>query len=205
MAVVVLGGLFSGFFTATEAGAVGALAAVGISACTGRLNKQLLVQSAYDTLSTTSGLFVIAIGANLLTRFLSLSGATDAIGAFILSFGSSELLILVGIAVVYLLLGMFLEPIGAMLLTLPVFLPILSHFDTNLVWFGVFVAKLLEVGMITPPIGLNVFVVKGVTPPSVTLGDIFRGIFPFLFADALVLSAILLWPGLITSVVDLLS
>jgi TRAP-type C4-dicarboxylate transport system permease large subunit len=107
-------------------------------------------------------------------------------------------MLLIGIAIVYLILGMFLEPIGAMLLTLPVFIPILDEAGINLIFFGVFLAKLLEIGMITPPIGINVFVIKGVVGNTVSLTDIFRGIVWFLLADFVVIVLILTFPAIIT-------
>ncbi len=104
---------------------------------------------------------------------------------------------MLGIALVYLLLGMFLEPIGAMLLTLPILLPIIIDAGWNLIWFGVLLAKFLEIGMITPPIGLNVFVIKGVVGDLTSTGKIFQGVFWFLVADLFIVIALILMPGII--------
>ncbi|HIK75893.1 MAG TPA: TRAP transporter large permease subunit, partial [Alcanivorax sp.] len=105
--------------------------------------------------------------------------------------------VLIGIALIYLLLGMFLEPIGAMLLTLPIVLPIIDSTGLSLLWFGVVLTKLLEVGMITPPIGMNVFVIKGVVGDLVETFAIFRGIFWFLVMDILVLALLFGFPDLV--------
>ncbi|KKM71064.1 hypothetical protein LCGC14_1434390 [marine sediment metagenome] len=102
-----------------------------------------------------------------------------------------------GIALVYIILGMFLDPIGAMLLTLPVLLPVVTEAGIPFVWFGVFVAKFLEIGMITPPVGLNVFVIKGVVDQSISLGVIFRGVIWFLVADAVVVAIMVAFPQVI--------
>ena len=154
--------MFTGIFSATEAGAVGATSSILVAIYNGSMTRKVLLDSTVETLTTTGTLFIIAIGANLLTRLLSLSGTGDLFTSFIAGLDAGPTMILIGIAVVYLILGMFLEPIGAMLLTLPVFLPILGDAGINLVFFGVFLAKLLEMGMITPTSGINVFVIKGI-------------------------------------------
>jgi tripartite ATP-independent transporter DctM subunit len=195
--VVVIGGMFAGLFTATEAGAVGALAACLIAWVNGGLTLATLRRSVNETIVTSAALFLIAIGANLLTRFLALSGSGELITETILTFGASELALILGIALVYILLGMFLDPIGAMLLTLPVLLPVVEEAGIHLIWFGVFVAKFLEIGMITPPVGLNVFVIKGVVERGISLGVIFRGVIWFLVADAVVVALMVAFPQLI--------
>jgi len=189
--------MFVGLFTATEAGAVGALAACVIAWAGGGLTMATLRQSVNETIVTTAALFLIAIGANLLTRFLALSGSGELITQTILAFGASELALVLGIALVYIILGMFLDPIGAMLLTLPVLLPVVDEAGISLIWFGVFVAKFLEIGMITPPVGLNVFVIKGVVDRSISLGVIFRGVIWFLVADAAVVTIMVAFPQVI--------
>lgn len=196
--IVILGGMFGGIFTATEAGAIGAASSIAVALYNRSMSWRVLYQSAVETLVATGSLFIIAIGANLLTRLLSLSGTGDLFTSFILGFQADPTFLLIGIALVYLLLGMFLEPVGAMLLTLPVFLPILGEAGISLVFFGVFLAKLLEIGMITPPIGINVFVIKGVVGRSVSLTEIFRGITWFLLADIVVIALMLLFPSIIT-------
>lgn len=181
---IVFGGLFSGLFTATEAGAVGAVISVAIGVATRTLNFIAFKESCVDTLLSGGALFMIAIGANLFTRLVALSGVSNAIGTSIEGLGLGVLGILILITLVYLALGMFLEPVGAMLLTLPLFLPLIAAQDVNPIWFGLLVAKLLEVGMITPPVGLNVFVIHSVAKDLVRLEQIFAGILPFLLADA---------------------
>jgi TRAP-type C4-dicarboxylate transport system permease large subunit len=113
-------------------------------------------------------------------------------------------MLLIGISLIYLLLGMFLEPIGAMLLTLPILLPILDTAGFSLIWFGVLLTKFLEIGMITPPIGLNVFVIKGVVGDLASTGLIFRGIAWFLVADLFVVVALIAFPEIILYLPNLL-
>ena len=188
---IVFGGLFSGIFTATEAGAVGAVIAALIGLARGKLSKTAFQESCMDTLLSSGSLFMIAIGANLFTRLVSLSGLTNAIGSGIESLGFGILGILILITLIYLVLGMFLEPIGAMLLTLPLFLPLMNVHGVNEIWFGILVAKLLEIGMITPPVGLNVFVIHSVAREYVKLEQIFAGVMPFLIADILLVIGML--------------
>lgn len=184
----VLGGLFGGFLTATEAGAFGALLALAIGVARRSLGWKGLRESLIETLLASGSLFIIAVGANLFTRLVAMSGLSHEISAFVegLGLGTTGLLLL--IIVIYLALGMFLEPIGALMLTLPLFLPLIDAHGIDLIWFGVLVAKLLEIGMITPPVGLNVFVIHSVARDYVRLEQVFAGIVPFLVADlALVL------------------
>ena len=143
----------------------------------GTLTLSVLRLSARETLITTSSLLIIAIGASLLTRFLALSGLGDLLLDAVMSLGLPPAAIMVGIVVVYLLLGMILEPIGAMMLTLPIVMPIVDEAGYSLLWFGVLLAKVLEVGMITPPVGMNVYVIKSVVGKLATTTMIFRGVF----------------------------
>ena len=196
--LVVIGGMFLGFFTATEAGAVGAFASILIARLKGSLTWQALWSALQETLVTTASLFLIAIGANLLTRFMALSGSGEMIASAIVGLQADPILLMLGISALYLLLGMFLDPIGAMLLTLPVLLPVLAQSQVDLIWFGVFLVKFLEIGMITPPIGLNVFVIKGAVGDQVALTTIFRGILWFLLADAVVVALMIAVPEIVT-------
>jgi len=173
----VFAGLFGGAFTPTEAGAIGAFLSTFVALIYRTLTFRALRMAVTETLTTTAALLIIAVGASLLTRFLALSGIGDAMSDAIMSFGASPLLIISGIVVVYLLLGMMLEPVGAMLLTLPIVLPLVDETGYSLLWFGVVLVKLLEIGMITPPLGMNVFVIKGVVGNLATLSSIFRGVF----------------------------
>lgn len=195
--VGIFGGLFGGVFTPTEAGAIGAFLACLVALVRGDLNWSRFRLAAEETMVTTGALIVIAVGATLLTRFLTLSGAGDYLSETIIGAGASGPMLLLGIVLVYLLMGMFLEPIGAMLLTLPVILPIVSDAGWSLLWFGIILTKLLEIGMITPPIGMNVFVIKGVVGNLVTTSQIFRGVFWFLVMDLLVLALLSAFPEII--------
>ncbi|MDK2779600.1 MAG: TRAP transporter large permease [Pseudomonadota bacterium] len=186
LGLIIFGGMFSGFFTATEAGAIGAGGAIIIALLLRRLNLSVFKTSLLETLSTTSSLLIIGIGASMFTVFLSLSGVSGAVGDLLAEWQLGYLQLMLMIVVVYLILGLFMEPFGAMLITLPIFLPVLGDFQVSLIWFGVLVVKLLEIGMITPPVGMNIFVIRGVAAQYASLVDIFRGVTPFLIADLLI-------------------
>ena len=147
---------------------------------------------------TTATLFIIGCGAALLIRFLALSGAGVFLTDAVMGFGADPVMIVLGLALIYLILGMFLEPIGAMLLTLPIVLPIVGDAGWSLIWFGVFLTKLLEVGMVTPPVGMNVFVIKGVVGDLIPLSGIFRGIVWFLVVDLIIGGLLILFPQIVT-------
>lgn len=193
----IFGGLFSGIFTPTEAGAVGAFLACIVATLRGEMTLSRFMQAARETMTTTASLIIIAVGASLLTRFLVLSGAGDYLSEAIIAIGANPVLLLAGIILVYLVLGMFLEPIGSMLLTLPIILPVVDQTGWSLLWFGVVLTKLLEIGMITPPIGMNVFVIKSVVGDLVKISSIFKGVLWFIVMDLILVAILCAFPNLV--------
>lgn len=195
--VLIFGGMFSGYFTATEAGAVGAAGAIVFAAATGRMSWQIFRQSVLETLGTCASLFIVGVGAVMFTKFLGLSGVATLISGTVQNLDLGYAGLMVVIVALYLVLGMFMEPFGAMLITLPVLLPVLEAQQISLVWFGVFVVKMLEIGMITPPLGMNVFVIRNVAAQYASLAQIFRGVALFFAADIVVVALIVAWPELV--------
>jgi tripartite ATP-independent transporter DctM subunit len=197
LVVIVFGGLFSGLFTATEAGAVGAIGAILCAAAIGRLTREVMREAVLETLMTTASLFVIGIGAAMFTRFLGVTGLSGFLASQV---GGAELgywqLMLI-VVLIYLALGMVMEPFGALLVTLPVLVPIMNAEGISLIWFGVLVVKLLEIGMITPPVGLNVFVIRNVAARYASVVQIFAGVVPFLLADLVVVLLVLAFPAIV--------
>lgn len=190
----VFGGLFSGVFTPTEAGAVGAALAFLIGLMKRALSWPVLKGAIGETLRTTATIFLIAIGAQLLTRFFALAGTTQILADWIGNPAYSQLQVILIISLILILLGMLLDPIGIMLLTIPILLPVLEARDINLIWFGVLMAKFLEIGFITPPVGLNVFVVKGIVGDLVPIHKIFTGIIWFVVMDFFIIAALIAFP-----------
>mgnify|MGYP002620659167 FL=1 len=202
---IIFGGLFSGVFTATQAGAVGALGTIVLAAAMGRLSREALTRSVLETVITTSSLLIIGVGATMFTRFLGLSGVSNLISSLVADSGMGYVMILLIVIGVYLILGTFMEPFGAMLVTLPIFLPLIDAQGLSLVWFGVLVVKLLEVGMVTPPVGMNVFVIKNVASRYVSVTQVFAGVMPFILADIVVLVLIVAFPSLVLFLPDLVA
>ena len=193
----VFGGLFAGIFTPTEAGAVGAFLAAVIAIAKRALTWKVFVQAVVETIHGTASIFFIAIGAALLTRFLAFTGVPDFLSEQITALGLGPLHLMFMICALYIFLGMFLDPLGCMLLTLPILLPILEAMDMDLIWFGIILVKLLEIGLITPPVGLNVFVIKSFMGDQVALTSIFRGVTWFIVADLLLLLVMVLVPAIV--------
>jgi len=192
----VVGSIYGGVATPTEAGALGALFALIIGFAQGRANFEVVKESVMDALRTTSSLFFLAIGAVLLTRFLALAGVPTYIANVVSDMNLNELQLVIALAIIYLILGMFLDPLGVMLLTLPVFLPAFEALNVNLIWIGVIVVKMIEVGLLTPPVGLNVYIVKNVVGDAVPLSTIFKGVGWFLVCEFFIMWALIWYPEL---------
>jgi C4-dicarboxylate transporter, DctM subunit len=194
--LAVLGGIFVGVFTPTEAGAVGAFLALVIAATRKSLNKDVLIRALVETAKGTSTVFVIALGATMFVRFLGLSTLPIYISAVLLPITDNPVVLIMMVAVLFVILGMFVDPLSLMLLTLPIVLPLTNSLGVDLVWFGIIVIKLLEIGLITPPVGLNVYVMKSSLGDRIPLTVMFKGVFWFLAMDVLTLVVLVIWPGI---------
>lgn len=203
--VGVLGGLFGGLFTATQAGAVGAAMSLLVAAAKRTLTRETFSTSVIETLMTCGSLFIVVVGASMLTRFLTLTGVGESIAGAVSGLNTGPIMLLLGMTLVYLVLGMFLEPIGAMLITLPIFLPMVRGAEISMIWFGVYVAKMLEIGMITPPVGLNVFVISSTVGKIAPTEVVFRGILWFFVADLLLVALMVAVPGIVTYIPQMFS
>jgi len=192
----VLGGIFFGVFSPTEAGAVGTTIAAIIAFARRTLTFASLREALVRTAVSTASIFIILIGSLFFTRFLAMSGVPAAFSEMILSVSTEAWWIIFSVALIYLVLGMFIDSIGLLLLTLPLILPLVEGADLNLIWFGIIVVKLLEIGLVTPPIGLNVYVIKGALGNIVTLSEVFRGVSWFIVMDIIALLLIILIPAL---------
>jgi len=192
--LLVLGGIFSGVFSPTEAGALGAFAAAMIALVRRKLTRAAIVEAVTQAVVSTASIFIILIGSLFFTRFLALSGVPRAFTNAILSVSAEPYWILFAVAVIFLVLGMLIDSIGLLLLTLPILVPLVNEAGINPIWFGIIVIKLLEIGLITPPIGLNVYMINGALNNRVTLPEIFRGITWFLVMDILTLIILIAFP-----------
>ena len=193
--VLIMGGIYFGVFTPAEAGGIGAFGGFLISLFRKTLTVPALLEILKSSALTTAKLFVLLIGALIFSRFISNAGAVEDLTAFVASSALSPFMIILMIMAIYVLLGMILESLSMILLTVPLFFPIVSLLGFDLVWFGILVVVITEISLITPPVGLNVFVLSGVIPQT-TPRDIFAGIVPFWAADIVRLSLLILFPAI---------
>ena len=192
---IAVGGIYLGVFSPTEAAAVSALVAIAIGVATRTLDWAGFKTSLSETVSTTAMLFFIVLGAFLFKEFIVLTQLPKAVTDL---FGAGSLhpwLIVLLMLAVYLVLGCFLDSLSMILITVPVFLPLAEGIGYDKVWFGIFVVVVAEAGLITPPVGMNIFVIRA-QMPDIDLGDVYRGIVPFLFADTALVFLLVLLPGL---------
>ena len=196
--VLVVGGIYGGYFPATYAGAVGAFGAFVIALSKRRLGWGSLVEVLKEAAVTTSVIFIIVVGGMLFARFLTYSGLVTTISSAMISLGVGKYTYLLGFVVLFTILGCFIEPIAIMVMTLPIMFPVMMQAGFDPIWLGVVAVKLAEIGVLTPPVGLNVFVVKSSSPIPVTLGQAFAGVTPFILLDFLSLGLYVLFPGMIT-------
>jgi len=192
----VLGGIFGGFFTPTEAGAVGAFLATILAMLRGKLSLSNAMEALSATARGTGSIFIILIGTIFLTKFLALSGLPTWLAEQMLDVSDSVVWVIFSVAILYVILGMFVDSIGLLLLTLPLILPIAVGADMNLIWFGIILIKLLEIGLVSPPVGLNVYVIKGAVGNVVSIQKIFQGVLWFIIMDLIALLLIIIFPSL---------
>jgi tripartite ATP-independent transporter DctM subunit len=196
--LVVIGGIYSGFFTPSEAGAFGALAILLIAIFWGGMRWPQLRMALNETVSITAMIFLILIAAKVFSRFMMLSGVAPKLVNTILDLGLGPLGLVITMAILYLILGAFLDSISMLSITIPVIYPAVQALGIDPMWFAMVVILAIHVGLITPPVGLNVYAVKGVAEPDVSLEDIFRGTIPFFFMMLLALAIIIAFPILST-------
>jgi tripartite ATP-independent transporter DctM subunit len=193
--LLVIGGLYFGVFTPTEAAGIGAFGAFVLTILKGRLSWTLLKNSFSDTGATTAMVFIILIGAMILGYFLAITRVPFQLSDFVASLPLNRYIILILILVIYLVLGCFMDSLSIVILTVPIFFPVIQGLGLNTIWFGVLITRVSEMGLITPPVGMNVFVIKGVAK-DVPMHTIFKGIMPFLTADFLHLALLVSVPQL---------
>ncbi|TNJ44424.1 TRAP transporter large permease [Phaeobacter sp. B1627] len=194
--LIVVVGIYGGFFTATAAAAVAVVVTTAIGFAQRRLSLRDMWEAVRETCVQSTSIFIVAAAAKIFVAAIALTGLAPALVQTVSEAQLSFPVLLLCICAVYLALGMFLDPIGIMVLTLPLAVPMVEAYGMNLIWFGVVVVKLLEIGLITPPVGLNVFVLSNVVGRAAPIGAIFAGIWRFLCADVIVLGLILAFPAI---------
>lgn len=193
---IVIGGIYGGVFTATEAAAISLSITLLVSVLQRRLSFADFKSAMWDTVTQTSAIFFIAASAKMFVAFIALTGIAPTLVSSVEAAELAPWLVMAAIVAIYLAMGMFLDPLGIMVLTLPFVVPLVEGMGLDLIWFGVVVVKLLEIGLITPPVGLNVFVISSVVGTQVSLEKIFAGILRFLAMDVIVLALLVAFPAL---------
>lgn len=192
---LVIGGIYFGVFTPTEAAGIGAVGAFGISALRGRLTVANTFDALMETVKTTAMIFTILIGALTLNNLMVFSGIAGALSGFVSGLDMHPMAVMAIILLIYLVMGCFLDALAMILLTVPIFFPIITDLGFDPVWFGIIVVMVVELGLITPPIGMNVFVIKGMVP-DVKLSSIYKGVIPFVIAQLVLIVMVFLIPDI---------
>jgi tripartite ATP-independent transporter DctM subunit len=190
---IAVGGIYSGFMSPTEAAAVAAFVAIVIAFATRTMSGKEFIDALLETIWTSGALFFIVIGAFLFAYFTALTQLPNAIQSGMEAIGAAPWVMMLIIVTFYIVLGFFLDAISMILITVPIFLPVAVTAGYDGVWFGILVLIVTEVGLITPPVGLNIFVIRGQVP-DVALIDVYRGIIPFLWAHAALVALLFLAP-----------
>ena len=205
--VVVLGGIYSGWLTPTEAAAAGALVTLGLGWVLGEYKRvSQVTEPMKESANITAMLFLINIGALFYSRVLAVTGLPGELVGMLQYWNLPPFAVLTGIMLVMFLLGMIMVPVGIYALTLPIVFPVLVNLGYDPIWFGVIALKLTEIGAITPPVGLNVFAIKGAIPKEIDVSteQIYKGCIPFLLVDVAVLILLVAFPQIVLWLPDLL-
>ncbi len=190
----IIGGLYGGVVTPTEAGAAGAFLATVIGVLRGKLGVKGFLSALEDAMGTTAQIFFVGMGAVMYTKLLAFAGVAAMFAGMIGDWALDPTLLVVAASLIYLVLGMFLDPLGIVLITIPVLVPMFQALNLDLVWLGVLVVKYVEIGLLTPPVGFNVYVVKSVVGDGIPLETIFRGCFWFLGCEVIIMTLLIAFP-----------
>lgn len=200
--IVVIGGIYGGFFTPTEAASIGTIATGFVAWISGGLKGRGLLECLYGAAQATAMIFLILLGADVLNVFLALTQMPAELAKWVIGLHLSPLLVLLVILLIYLVLGCIMDSLSMILLTVPIFFPIIMGIDlwglapdAKAIWFGILALMVVEIGLITPPVGMNVFIISSMAK-DVPMKETFIGIVPFLVSDALRIVLLVFVPGL---------
>ncbi|MBR3087300.1 MAG: TRAP transporter large permease [Kiritimatiellae bacterium] len=194
---LVLGGMFAGWFTPTEGAAVGAAGSLAVAAFSGKLSRKMLAAALDDTLRTSCMVMVIVAGATVFGHFLAVTGIPMLMARWLAALPLPAWGVMVFVSIFYLVAGCFIDSLALVMLTVPIFYPVIVKMGYDPIWFGVLIVVVTQMGVITPPVGVNVYVVSGIDR-STPIQDIFRGAMPFLLSLAAAAVLILFFPSLAT-------
>ena len=191
--VFVIGGIYGGLFTATEGAGMGAFGAMAFALWRRALSWQTLYAALVESGRTTAMLFMILIGALMFADFINITSMPGDLKDFVSSFKINPIMVVFAICAIYVILGTAMEELSMVLLTLPVFFPLVVSLGFDPIWFGILVVTVVEIGLISPPVGMNLFVLKTLLP-QVPTGTVFRGVMPFMLADVIRLAILITFP-----------
>jgi tripartite ATP-independent transporter DctM subunit len=195
LVLFVLAGIVIGWFTPTEAAAIGCIGALVIAAARRKLAIAMLRNAVAETLRTAGMLYLVIIGALIFSAFVSATDFASLISSWVEAIPGGKFGAILLMVVVLLVLGMFLDGMGIMLLMTPIFLPIIQQYGLSPIWFGIFLVRTIEMGFLTPPVGMNVYVIHGIAP-DIPVSTIFRGVVPFYLADLVHLAMLIVLPAI---------
>jgi tripartite ATP-independent transporter DctM subunit len=195
--VLVMGGMFFGFFTPTKAGAVGSCLLLAIVAVQGKMSRPNFVKAVNDTLNVSCMVIILVTGATIFGHFLALSRVSMELANLVADLAWPPWAIMAAICAIYLLAGCFIDALALITLTIPIFFPIVQNLGYDPIWFGVLIVLITQMGIITPPVGVNAYIVKGIAP-YISLQDIFIGILPFLLALIAGTAVLIAFPQVVT-------
>ena len=191
--LLVIGGIYTGIFSPEEAAGIGATGALVLALIARTMTWPIFMDCLMKTVGTSAMIFTILIGAILFNNFLVLSAVPDALGTWIGALPFSSTVIMLIILLIYLIMGCALDSLAMILLTIPIFFPVVANLGFDPIWFGIIVVMVVELGLITPPVGMNVFIIKGMAP-EVPLSKIYKGVLPFVIAQLILISLIVFFP-----------
>jgi len=203
LVVLVMIGIAVGWFTPTEAGSVGAGGAILFTAIRKRLTWKAFKEACIESMKTTGMVFLLLVGAYIFTYFMTLSNLPAMLSDTITNLKVPSMVIIWIIIAIYMILGTAMEEASMMLLTIPIFTPIISNIGLDKVWFGVLIVRMMQIAMITPPVGITLFVIKGIAK-DVPMSTIYRGVTPFIIADAFHVALIVFMPWIVMALPNLM-
>ncbi len=193
--VIVMGGIYGGVFTATEGAGIGAFGAFGFALFRRVLSPRALLDVLVESARTTAMLFMILVGALVFASFVNYTAMPAELKSFVMQYQVNPIVVMIAICGIYVILGTAMEELSMILLTVPVFFPLVVGLGFDPVWFGIIIVIVVQIGLISPPVGMNMFVVKNMLP-GVSTATIFRGVTPFVIAEIVLLAIIVAFPQL---------
>jgi len=198
LSALVIGGIYSGLTPPSAAGGVGAIGAIIIVSLQGRMTFSILWNSLKQTVQISAVLYVIVIGGMLFSRFLTIGGVVETTVEWMNQAGMGKAGFLAMVIGIFLVLGMFMDTMSILVITTPLLYPIVESLGINAIWYAVIIVKLMEIAVVSPPVGLNLFAVLAATDEKISIGDLYKGVIPFIIFDLITIGLLILFPAIAT-------